>query len=333
MGWKDLFSNMAEWDPRDLEAGGILGASMAAKARKQAEEMAGRPKPGSFCNKGCAINDGRCTPCLALQKECGSLFSQVEKLEEMEALTSEQVQQLTQSKTITECSLCGAPYEKGQRECPYCGTAYPEGAIDFDVPLSKQERHDQLMSKAAEAWDAYLKVNTLQMQYLKEAPQPGLIGVLQKFAAGASGMVQGMMKQNASEIQEAAKHYGVSISQYLYGASRGEYQTLKSIRLEEMNKRNNEQAAQRNALFQQQQAQRAASQPSGGSLMDFRARQMQYSGTPNYVGGSGGGTGGGVCCGNCANYMTSGKCAADHGRNGYVTANDSGMGCRDWARK
>lgn len=62
MGLMDLFSNMGEWDPRDLEAGGILGASMAAKARKKAEELASRPKPGSFCNKVCVINDERCTP-------------------------------------------------------------------------------------------------------------------------------------------------------------------------------------------------------------------------------------------------------------------------------
>ena len=145
-------------------------------------------------------------------------------------------------------------------------------------------------------------------------------------------MVESMMKQNASEIQEAANHYGVSISQYLYGVSRNEYQPLKQIRMEEARQRLNEQSAQRSAAFQQQQAQRAASQPSGGSIMDFQARLLQGK-TTNYVGGSGGGTGGGVCCGNCANYMTSGKCAADHGRNGYVTANDSGMGCRDWARK
>lgn len=301
MGLMDLFSNMAEWDPKDLQAGGVLGASMMAKARKQAEELAGRPKPGGFCNKVCVINDERCTPCLALQEEFASLLSQVEKLEEMEVLTSEQVRQLTQSKTITECSLCGAPYEKGDRECPYCGTAYPEDAIDFDVPLSKQERHNQLMSKAVEAWDAYIKLNTLQMQYLKETAQPGLMGTIQKFAAGATDMVRGMMKQNASEIQEAANYYGVSISQYLYGASRGEYQTIKNVRLEEERKRINEQSAQRTAAFNAAQAQRAASQPSGGSLMDFQAMLMKNK-TTNYVGGPIG-----ACCGNCRYYLPSEK--------------------------
>lgn len=284
MGLKDLFSNMAEWDPRDLEAGGILGASMAAKARKQAEEKANRPKPGSFCNKVCVISDERCTSCLALQAECGSLFSQVEKLEEMETLTSEQVQQLTQSKTITACRRCGAPYVKGHRECQYCGTAYPEDAIDFYVPLSKQERHNQLMSKAVEAWDAYIKVNTLQMQYLKETAQPGFMGAIQKLVAGASNMVQGMMKQNASEIQEAANHYGVSISQYLYGASRGEYQTIKSIRLDETNKRLNEQSAQRSAEFQRQQAERAAKNKSYTAMDWMQRRSENPYNTPHYMG-------------------------------------------------
>ena len=305
MGLMDLFSSFAELDPRDLEAGGILGASMMAKARKQTEELASRPKPGSFCNKVCVINDERCTPCLALQEEGGSLLSQVEKLEELEGLTSEQVQQLTQSKTITECSLCGAPYEKGDRECPYCGTAYPEDAIDFDVPLSKQERHDQLMSKAVEAWDAYIKVSMLQLQYSKETAQPGFIGAIQKFAAGASNMVQGMMKQNASEIQEGANYYGVSISQYLYGASRNEYETIKSIRLEEARQRLNEQSAQRNAEFQRQQAQRAA-RNSSYTAMDWMEQRAKTS-APQY-----GVVPSSSCCGTCQYYVATNKECLDN---------------------
>ena len=316
MGLKDLFSNMAEWDPKDLEAGGILGASMMAKARKQAEEKAKRPKPGSFCNKVCVINDERCTPCLALQNEFGGLLSQVEKLEEMETLTSEQVKQLTQSKMVTACSLCGASYEKGHRECPYCGTVYPGDAIDFDVPLSKQERHDQLMSKAAEAWDVHLRVNTLQMQYLKETPQPGLIGAIQKFAAGASNMVQGMMKQNASEIQEAANHYGVSISQYLYGASRGEYQPLKSIRLEASRQRLNEQTAQRNAAFQQQQAQRAANNKSYTAMDWLQRRSENPYNAPHYRGSA-------ASCTSCMHWVSgSDLCTVSSGKHYYFDVCD-----------
>lgn len=317
MGLMDLFSNMAEWDPKDLEAGGVLGASMMAKARKQAEEKANRPKPGRFCNKVCVINDGRCTPCLALQEECGSLFSQVEKLEEMGNLTSEQVQQLTQRKTITACSLCGAPYEKGNRACPYCGTAYPEGAIDFDVPLSKQERHNQMMSKAVEAWDAYLKVNMLQMQYLKETAQPGLMGTLQKFVAGVTSTTQGVMKQNSSDIQQGAEHYGVSVSQYLYGLAAGELKLMKSLQYEEARQRLNEQTAQRNAEFQRQQAQRAANNKSY-TAMDWMQRRSEdpYHNAPHYMGSA-------ASCTSCMHWVSgSDLCTVSSGKHYYFDVCD-----------
>lgn len=232
MGFFDMFSNIEDWDPKDLQTGGIIGASMMAKARKLAEERAKRLKPGRFCNKTCVIDDERCSPCLALQKDFEMQISQLEKLEEMETLSAEQVQQLKQSKTITKCSLCGAPYERGERACPYCGTAYAENAIDFDIPLSKVERHNLIMSKAEETWEVFMKLSMLNLQYAKDTADPGWIGAIVKFTAGVGTAMPNMLKQNASEIQQAAGHYGVPISQYICGVLSGEMKTLKALQYE-----------------------------------------------------------------------------------------------------
>ena len=272
MGLMDLFSNMAEWDPRDLEAGGILGASMMAKARKQSEEKARRPKPGVFCNKVCVIDDSRCTPCLALQEELGELLVQLEKMEEMAELPSEQVQQLSQRKKITKCSLCGAAFENGNKSCPYCGTPYPEDGINFDVPLSRQERKTQLLNKAEEAWNSYLKFFVLNNEYMKETAGSDWMGKIQKFVGGAGNMLQGQMKHNASELQQGADYYGVPLSRYIHGVAVGEMKAMKVLRYEEMSKQLNAQQQQRNAEFQRQQAQRAAQNPSY-TAMDFLQRK------------------------------------------------------------
>lgn len=284
MGLMDLFSNMAEWDPRDLEAGGILGASMMAKARKQNEEKANRPKPGVFCNKVCVIDDSRCTPCLALQEELGILLVQLERMEEMSDLSSEQVQQLLQRKKITKCSLCGAAFENGNKSCPYCGTPYPEDGISFDIPLSRQERRTQLLNKAEEAWNSYLKLFVLHNEYLQETAGSDWMGKIQKFAGGAANAMQGQMKQNAAELQQGADYYGVPLSQYICGVVVGEMKTPKTLQYEEMSQRLNEQQRQRNAEFQRQQAQRAANSQSYTAMDYLMKKYSDPNNAPQYRG-------------------------------------------------
>lgn len=68
MGFMDLFSNMSEWDLQDLQQGGIIGAAMKAKVRKETEGARTRVKPGKYCREVCTIDDDRCAPCLEIQQ-------------------------------------------------------------------------------------------------------------------------------------------------------------------------------------------------------------------------------------------------------------------------
>lgn len=293
MGFLDsLLSIVSEWHPEDLAAGGIIGASMMANLRKQVEERAQRPKPGVFCRSVCMVCDERCTPCLALQQVYGDLISQMEKLEEMENLTTEQVQQLTRSKKITKCSLCGAPFEKGNKECPYCSTPYPEDGIDFDIPLSKQERRALVLKKAEEAWNVYMQFSTLISQYLKDTAGDDWVGKFQKFAGGMAVSAQGMMKHSVAELQQGASHYGVSLSQYLYCIGTDEMKPLKVLEAQEANRRRAEEQQRRNAEFQQLMAQRQTqnqqqmaqmqTQRKPCSGLDLIQRHNEMSSGPGY---------------------------------------------------
>lgn len=232
MGWKDIFSNASEWDPNDLMNGGILGASMMAQARKQAEERSKRPKPGKLCNNVCVINDDRCSPCLALQEQLEQELTRLEQMEELAELSFEQIRQVQQESQITKCSFCGAPYEAGHKACPYCDTAYPAGRFDFDILYSKHERQDQLMKQAEATWAVYLQLYVLTNQYTQDTAGSDMMGYIQKFVGKAGNAMRSYMSLSAAELKQGAKYYGVSISQHIYGIMTGEMKTIKMIQME-----------------------------------------------------------------------------------------------------
>lgn len=282
--------------------GGIMGGLSQLKSiQKEMEESAKRPKPGKYCVKTCRIHDDRCKACVELQEKFDCSLHQLEKMEEMLELTSAQVQELSSSAKITECSLCGAPFEKGKKECPYCGTSYPQGALDFDVPLSKSERTEQFMEKVQETWDVFLEKERLIREYYKSLPGAALAETLEKLNFSLTGNTfDSMLEQNSNELKQGAEHYKVPISQYLYGIAMGNMKTPKSIIMEEQQRIQNEQMQQRNAARAAQQAQRA--QKSSFTAMDYMQRHAETT-SYNYLGGSSSSH----CCGTCRYYLVSEK--------------------------
>lgn len=306
MGFMDLFSNMSEWNLQDLASGGIIGASMGAQKRKQDEEYAARPKPGRYCARTCRYDGDRCTPCMEIQGRLEQALDELEKLEEAADLSTEQVQQMVSNRKIEKCSLCGAPYTKGLRECPYCGTKYPEGSIDFDIPLSRRDREDQMLQKAEEAWNIAQEKMKLEGQYNQETVGSNWVELIQKYAGSFVTTLQDMMKQTGPEIKEAAAHYGVPMSIYIGEAVMGKMTTLQGIRLEEQNRIYAEEQRKRNeAMAQQQalQAQQQAMQPQRKryTMMDYMQQRAETT-TYNYSGGAGPSTTG-SCCGTCSYYL------------------------------
>lgn len=325
MGLMDLLSNMSEWNPQDLQQGGIFGAAMNAKVRKDAEEKRLRPKPGKYCRNVCTIEDDRCTPCMEIQQRLKKALDELQALEESMELTVEQVQQrMAVQKKITNCSLCGAPIERGYTACPYCETVYPEGCNTVDIPMSKGDRSTLMNEKIQEAWNALVDKLTLDGEYMKADAGDDWMGKVQKMAGTLSGAMQGMFKQNPAEIKKGAEYYQVSVSQYIHGCATGEMKTPRTLDLEEQSRKMEEQRKQREAQFAAQQAQRAASQPKTDSWVEYMQRRQQYMDTtPKYSGGVSKSS----CCGSCTYYLMG---ANECGYNKYKHPTGASDYCRNF---
>ena len=303
MGFKDFFSNMSEWDMNDLQQGGIIGASIGAKMRKQAEEKRSRPKPGKYCRKVCDIDDERCAPCLDIQRRLEKALGELQVIEEAMELTGEQVQQkMATQKRITNCTLCSAPIEQGYKACPYCETIYPEAAYVIDIPVSKGDRNTLLNEKIEESWNILVEKIDMDGKYMKETAGSDWIGKIQKAVGSLSGSMQSMYRHNAAQVIKGAEHYKVATSLYIHGCACEEMKMPKALEMEEQSCRLEEQRRQQNARFVAQQQQRAATRTTTDPYIGY----LQRRGNTNY-GYSGGAS---RCCGNCTFYMTGdGKCA------------------------
>jgi len=298
MGFMDLFSNMSEWNLQDLQQGGILGAAMKAKVRKETEGARTRPKPGKYCREVCTIDDDRCAPCLEIQQRLKKALDELQVLEESMELTGEQIQQkMAVQKRITNCTLCGAPIEQGYTACPYCETAYPEGCNAMDIPVSKGDRDTLMNEKIQEAWNALVDKLTLDGEYIKATAGDGWMGKIQQVVGSLSGAMQGMFKQNPAEIKKGAEHYQISVSRYIHGCATGEMKTPRTLVMEEQSRKMEEQRKQREAQQAAQWAQQAAAQPKVDPWVAYMQRRGDT--TPKYSGG----VPKSICCGNCTYYM------------------------------
>lgn len=301
------------------------GASM-----KNATGLSLGGKPYSTCPLACFIAPEACEECKSYKE---ALKEVLEDVENPEAYYSNFILDPdAMPGGERECWYCGAPALGVARECEYCGSDLGNGKSLIRVQ-SKNEIPDPIVK----AVNIIYERQKMAARYHKEKGSGGLV----KGLLGLGGIAT--MKMNAfdkpmtvQEVKETAKSYNVSVCTYLSGLDTGTYMTKAGKANEAMMNQINRQLEQQNAQrIAQQNAQRSTMAPttSSYSLMDFRARQMEYSTKIQYNGGGGGTTSSGVCCGNCANYMTSGKCAAENGRNGYVSASDGAMSCRDYVRK
>lgn len=290
-------------------------------------------KPYSTCPVGCFIAPEACEECKRYKE---ALKEVLEDVEDLEAYYSNFVLDPdAMPGGERECWYCGAPALGVSRECEYCGANLGNGKS-----LIRVQSKDEIPDPIAKATDIVYERQKMAARYQREKGSGGLL----KGLLGMSGIAT--MKLGAfdkpmtvQEVKETAQSYGVSVVTYLAGLDTGTYMTkVGKANLEAMNqisRQMEQQTAQRQAQIQAQQqafvTQRQASS-SRYTMMDYlQKRAENYN--PGYVGGYGGSVSGGICCGTCANYMTSGKCAAGHGRNGYVSANDGGIGCRGYVRK
>lgn len=225
MGLMDMFSGFSEWDFEDFASGGIIGAAMGAKARREGTESGVNAKPSLYCLKACIPGEQRCAPCLEIQQRFEHAIYQLEQLENFSKMSVEQLQKLSAQKRITKCGFCGAPFESGHKECPYCNTEYPADSLDFDIPLSQKDIHIQLMQKAEEAWS----ILNEKTKYQEEMAAGGGLGTFQNIVFCGTFPFQNALKQSAAKIKKGADYYGIPISQYISGVMLGEKKTPDRI--------------------------------------------------------------------------------------------------------
>lgn len=297
-------------DASNLETflnGGLIGVALKSSTQKSGGGTTS-PKLGKYCSTQCTEGRECCEACAELQKKLEQELLELEKLEDSENLSMDQVQQLSSRPKITNCSLCGALVEKGNAECPYCGTPYPSGGIDCEIPLSKIERKQKTDEKAQEAWNTLVEIMGLQGKNSRESLGDNLLGKFAKMIEGYAASFQSMLMQNADEIRQGAAHYGVALAIYIDGVAKGKMMSPKSLVMAEQNRIMEEQRAsqeQQRAAASAAAAATAAAQPQRKSytMLDYMQQRAQTS-SPGYVGGP---SQLGSCCGNCRYYLAHDK--------------------------
>ena len=133
-----------------------------------------------------------------------------------------------------ECPYCGAP-SANPYTCEYCGMSIKEDngkirvARASDIPNPILQAQDII-------WERY---ENIVDGYDDDESSGGLLSAIAELFTGSSYNSQGNplgSKMSEEDIKEAAKLYGVKISEYLTGLDNGRYKTLKAKKQEDEHK-------------------------------------------------------------------------------------------------
>lgn len=249
MGLKDFIASTVDLSKVDtgivgLAQHGIIGNMLINDAKKIQEEKESQPKPGKYCERLCPVG-GNCQKCLEHQQRYEQLLHELEGLED--AFENPQV---SQAKKITECYLCGAPYEKGEKMCPYCDTSYPSDGIGFDIPQSKHEQTQILVSKAAEVYNEYYTFWNIANNNRQGVWKDKVPGLLQGVTNSFTGKIDSMMKLTPEQIANGAKKHNLRLSVYICGLTDGSIQSENMEKLEEQRRQLQEYSKQQQELHE-----------------------------------------------------------------------------------
>lgn len=292
MDEEEIAAFMADMGTGSVKATERLMNQRNEERNKLVAELSARPKPGTYCDPKCWIDDERCQECLAQQQKFQEAFDLLKKMEN--AANSHTAIGAGVEKKPTKCTLCGAPIVKGASECPYCGTAYPAGAFSSDISYSSADE-----AKAAAHVQAH-QVCVMYAELVKSNAQrladSGQYSKLFKFSTKFLEGLWYKYAMTADQVKQGADQYGVSRSAYIAGVINGTFTSISETAYKERKKKEEQHREE------QQQRNREASKAR------FEQQLNMISGSaPKYVGGP---QDVGYCCGNCVYYMArSNECA------------------------
>lgn len=185
--------------------------------------------PCSNCPSGCSIAPEACEVCKPYKTQ---LLDVLYYADDIDAFRSryEVVGESASSGTY-ECPYCGAP-SANPYTCEYCGMSIKEDngkirvARASDIPNPILQAQDII-------WERY---ENIVDGYDDDESSGGLLSAIAELFTGSSYNSQGNplgSKMSEEDIKEAAKLYGVKISEYLTGLDNGRYKTLKAKKQED----------------------------------------------------------------------------------------------------
>lgn len=185
--------------------------------------------PCSNCPSGCSIAPEACEVCKPYKTQLLDVLYYADDIDAFRA-RYEVVGESASSGTY-ECPYCGAP-SANPYTCEYCGMSIKEdnGKIRVvrasDIPNPILQAQDII-------WERY---ENIVDGYDDDESSGGLLSAIAELFTGSSYNSQGNplgSKMSEEDIKEAAKLYGVKISEYLTGLDNGRYKTLKAKKQED----------------------------------------------------------------------------------------------------
>ncbi len=292
--------------------------------------------PCETCCRPCRLSGGDfCARCVELQQPFAKGLQELRTMEAAIDAGSAGAPQKT-APTSCSCSLCGAPYEENETECPWCGTPYPPGAGIAALPSDIGQLKLLYRRRCEEVWGLYNDFyNVYEEEFMNKFRGNLLVdNPLSKRLLSLS--MQGKQKMTSEQILANAEHYNVPVSAYLLGVVTNQYFSTGVMAKVESLQQRGEALDRMNEISERNlQIEREKNEKLRAIRLENAARQINQAASHvgHYVGGGGSSGGDGCVCGHCVNYLPSGRCAAEHGHNGFTTADRSGLGCRDYNSK
>ena len=317
--------------------------------REIAESNKDSAKPGKFCDDECAVSHSNCKECLEAQEKFQHALYELERIEKALDKSEEEIEAMAKGPQIEKCDFCGAPYEEGRMTCPYCGTKYPIEEAEFEIPLSQSDRVRMYHDKVLRCWKLMAAKRAVQKRLGRGVYNIGAINALANLSGKVGLTTQNYLKEKVSDIESVAYNvYGVPVSLYISGVASAEYQTPKTLSLQQVGKEVAV-ASITGAIVSSTQNRNVGSAPGtptygggGGSApatqntnassanksslspseqLFWKIQQERASKPPGYGGAV---SKRGNCCGECKHYYN-GNCAKGHSTRGatdYCTVVD-----------
>ena len=212
----------------DVLKGGIDANAIRGEYNEEVQRRASLNKPGDFCEEVCIPEDSKCQECLKLQKEFAKTLRKSERLQEFMDLSPEEVKKRNADKKIEFCPSCKAKFQTDETVCPYCGVPYAEAFLDFEVPLSEDERREKMLELAKEAVGYKREQLKYVFDNLDREEGDDWFHIFVRMPDVKEKTIS-YYDMSGEQIEESAQRYGVTIPEFLYKLGTGKAKNVVQL--------------------------------------------------------------------------------------------------------